>query len=73
MPIPKKLQPHIDAAFPDHYLTMGTVLTNGYAQITPRGPTQVYDDNHLSTWEKGFAPLVEIERVEDMRGNPITD
>jgi hypothetical protein len=139
MPIPKKLQPHIDAAFPAHYLTIGTVLANGYAQITPRGSTQVYDDNHLSTWErgigataaelhdgskvtfyysnfglreqgmafvrlygkaklhrsgsvyeqvwerlvevekmqdpqkKGFAVLVEIERVEDLRGNPITD
>ena len=139
MPIPKKLQPHIDAAFPAHYLTMGTVLANGYAQITPRGSAQVFDDNHLSSWErgigataaeihdgskvtfyysnfdlreqgmafvrlygrakihrsgpayermwerlvkqermqdqlkKGFAVLVEIERVEDLRGNPITD
>jgi hypothetical protein len=61
MPIPKKLQPHIDAAFPAHYLTMGTVLANGYAQITPRGSTQVYDDNHLSIWERGIgATAAEI-------------
>ena len=139
MTIPKKLQPHLNAAFPDHVVTMGTVLSDGYAQITPRGSVQVYDDTHVSTWERGigrsqeeikdgsqvtfyfanrqlygegmafvrlygrasihrsgpvydkvyetlieaekkhdpdksgFALLVEIERVEDLRGNPITD
>jgi general stress protein 26 len=139
MAIPKKLQPHIDAAFPAHWLVMATVLEDGYAQISPRGSVQVYDDAHLSTWErglgktaaevrdgskvtffysnldlraegmafvrlygrarvhrdgpvcdrvwdrlieperkldperKGFAVLVEIERVEDLKGNPIVD
>jgi predicted pyridoxine 5'-phosphate oxidase superfamily flavin-nucleotide-binding protein len=53
MSIPKKLQPHIDAAFPAHYMYMATVLANGYPQVSPRGSVQVYDDNHLSTWERG--------------------
>jgi hypothetical protein len=139
MKIPKKLQPHIDAAFPAHFMTVATTLADGYAQISPRGSTQVYDDARLSTWErgvgrtqaelhdgtkvtffysnfalrdqgmafvrlygvarvhragpvydqvwdrliepekrqdpekKGFAVLVDIERVEDLRGNPIVD
>ena len=51
--IPKPLQPHIDAAFPDHVCLIGTVLDNGFAQITPRGSTQVYDDQHISLWERG--------------------
>jgi len=51
--IPKALRPHIDAAFPDHVCLIGTVLDNGFAQITPRGSTQVYDDRHISLWERG--------------------
>ena len=51
--IPKKIQPHIDAAFPAHVCTVGSVMPDGYAQITPRGSTQVYDDNHISLWERG--------------------
>lgn len=139
MTIPKKLQPHIDSAFPAHVVTVGTTLSDGYAQITPRGSAQVYDDGHMSTWErgigktqaeivdgskvtffyanfdlikegmgfarlygtakihrsgpeyekvwerlidaekkqdpehKGFAIVVDIDRVEDLRGNPISD
>ena len=53
MTIPKRLQPHIDAAFPAHYMTMASVLADGYAQISPRGSVQVFDDDHLSTWERG--------------------
>lgn len=51
--IPKKVQPLIDAAFPQHVCLIGTVLRNGFAQITPRGSTQVYDDDHISIWERG--------------------
>ncbi len=51
--IPKKVQPHIDSAFPAHVCTVGSVLPDGYAQITPRGSVQVYDDNHISLWERG--------------------
>jgi hypothetical protein len=139
MRIPKRLQPHIDAAFPGNFLTIATVLADGFAQVSPRGSVQVYDDEYLSTWERGigrtqeeihdgspvtffyanfalvkegmgfvrfygraqihrfgpvydrvwerlidaekekdperqgFAMLVEIERVEDLRGNPLID
>ena len=51
--IPKKIQQHIDSAFPQHVCLVGTVLPDGYAQITPRGSVQVYDDDHISLWERG--------------------
>ncbi len=51
--IPKKVWPVIDTGFPDHTCLIGTVLGNGFAQITPRGSTQVYDDEHISIWERG--------------------
>lgn len=51
--IPKVLQPHINAAFPDHVCLIATVLPDGFAQVTPRGSTMVYDDAHLATWERG--------------------
>lgn len=51
--IPKKIHEPIDTAFPMHVCTVGTVLANGYAQITPRGSVQVYDDNTISLWERG--------------------
>ncbi len=51
--IPKKVHPLIDGAFPGHVCLIGTVLDNGFAQITPRGSTQVYDDDHISLWERG--------------------
>jgi len=51
--IPKKVWPLIDGAFPTHTCLIGTVLADGHAQITPRGSTQVYDDEHISLWERG--------------------
>jgi hypothetical protein len=51
--IPTNLQPHIITAFPDYVCLVGTVLPNGYAQITPRGSTMVFDDRHLALWERG--------------------
>ena len=51
--IPKTLQQHINTAFPDHVCLVGSVLPDGYAQITPRGSTMVYDDGHLALWERG--------------------
>ncbi len=50
---PKTLQPHINTAFPEHVCLVGTALPDGYAQITPRGSTMVYDDEHLALWERG--------------------
>jgi hypothetical protein len=51
--IAKKIWPLIDGAFPEHTCLIGTVLGNGFAQITPRGSTQVHDDEHISIWERG--------------------
>ena len=51
--IPKVLHEHINTAFPAHVCLVGTVLPNGHAQITPRGSTAVFDDEHFSLWERG--------------------
>jgi hypothetical protein len=51
--IAKKIQPHIDSAFPAHVCLVGSILPDGYAQMSPRGSVQVYDDDHISLWERG--------------------
>ena len=51
--IPKILQPHINTAFPANVCLVGSVLPNGFAQVTPRGGTMVYDDEHIALWERG--------------------
>jgi hypothetical protein len=57
--IPKPLQTHIDTAFPNDVCLIGTVLPNGFAQVTPRGSTQVFDDGHFSLWERGRGSTTE--------------
>ena len=51
--IPKVLQPHINTAFPANVCLVGSVLPNGFAQVTPRGGTMVFDDTHIALWERG--------------------
>lgn len=51
--IPKVLHEHIDTAFPANVCLIGVALPDGYAQITPRGSTMVYDEQHLALWERG--------------------
>ena len=51
--IPKLLHEHINTAFPANVTLVGSVLPDGYAQVTPRGSTMVYDDEHLALWERG--------------------
>jgi hypothetical protein len=53
--IPKKLQPQIDNAYEEEYEVplIGIALPDGYVHITPRGSTQVYDDEHFSFWIRG--------------------
>ena len=51
--IPKTLHEHIDTAFPANVCLVATVLPNGFAQVTPRGSTMVYDGDHLALWERG--------------------
>jgi len=53
MQIPKFVQPHVDAAFPEHVCLVGTCMPDGHAQITPRGSVQVFDDDHISFWDRG--------------------
>ena len=51
--IPKVLHEHINTAFPANVCLVGTVQPGGWAQISPRGSTMVYDDEHLALWERG--------------------
>lgn len=51
--IPKVLHEHINTAFPANVTLVGVVQPSGYAQISPRGSTMVYDDQHLALWERG--------------------
>ena len=50
---PAVLHEHINTAFPAIVCLLGSVLPNGFAQVTPRGGTMVYDDEHLALWERG--------------------
>jgi uncharacterized protein len=51
--IPGVLHEHINTAFPTNVCLVATVLPNGFAQVTPRGSTMVFDDEHLALWERG--------------------
>jgi hypothetical protein len=57
--IPKVLHEHINTAFPDNVTLVGTALPDGYAQITPRGGTMVFDDEHIALWERGRGSTTE--------------
>jgi len=51
--IPKVLHEQINSAFPVNVCLIATVLPNGYPQVTPRGSTMVFDDEHFALWERG--------------------
>ena len=51
--IPNVLHEHINTAFPANPVLVGSVLPNGYAQVTPRGSAMVFDDEHIALWERG--------------------
>jgi hypothetical protein len=51
--IPKALHEHINTAFPAHVCLVGTVLPSGFAQVSPRGSTMVFVDEHIALWERG--------------------
>ena len=57
--IPKVLHEHINTAFPANVCLLGSVLPNGFAQVTPRGGTMVYDDEHIGLWERGSGSTAE--------------
>ena len=60
--IPTTLHQHINTAFPANVCLLGSVLPNGFAQITPRGGTMVYDDEHIGLWERGTGSSAEAMR-----------
>src|SRR5438067_13038151 len=66
--IPEILQPHINTAFPANVCLVGSVLPNGFAQISPRGSTMVFDDAHIALWERGKGST--NENLAD--GTPLT-
>src|SRR5438132_5824758 len=51
--IPAVLHEHINTAFPANVCLVATALPDGFAQVTPRGSTMVFDDTHLALWERG--------------------
>jgi hypothetical protein len=51
--IPRALHEHIDTALSAHVCLVATVLPSGFPQVTPRGSTMVFDDDHLALWERG--------------------
>jgi hypothetical protein len=57
--IPKVLHEHINTAFPANVCLLASVLPSGFAQVTPRGGTMVYDDDHLGLWERGSGSTAE--------------
>ena len=57
--IPQVLHEHINTAYPANVCLVGTVLPNGFAQITPRGSTMVFDDEHIALWERGKGTTTE--------------
>ena len=66
--IPQVLQEHINTAYPANVCLIGTVLPNGFAQITPRGSTMVFDDEHIALWERGRGTTTQ--NLTD--GTPVT-
>jgi hypothetical protein len=51
--IPKALQEFINAAYPQNVCLVGTVTSDGFAKVSPRGSVQVFDDNTLGVWDRG--------------------
>ena len=41
--IPEALREHINSAFPQNVCLVGTMMADGFANISPRGRTQVFD------------------------------
>jgi len=50
--IPKILHDHINSAFPVNVCLVAMMLPDGFAQVSPRGSTMVFDDEHLAFWER---------------------
>ena len=51
--IPEALHDYINTAFPENVCLLGTVMEDGFANISPRGSTQVFDGGTLAVWDRG--------------------
>ena len=51
--IPEALREHINSAFPQYVCLVGTIMADGFANISPRGSTQVFDGDTLAVWDRG--------------------
>jgi hypothetical protein len=54
--IPAALHEHINGAFPKNVCLVGTVLPDGFANISPRGSVVVFDGDTLGLWDRGGRP-----------------
>src|SRR5690348_14772549 len=52
--IPKVLHEHVNTSYPEFTCLIATCLPDGFAQVSPRGSTMVYDDEHIGLWERGI-------------------
>jgi len=51
--IPEALHDYVNTAFPQNVCLLGTVMEDGFANISPRGSTQVFDGETLAIWDRG--------------------
>ena len=51
--IPKVLHDYLNTAFPQNVCLVSSVQPDGYAQVSPKGSLQVYDDQTLAYWDRG--------------------
>ncbi len=51
--IPNALREPIGTAFPANVVLVGTIMPDGYVQISPRGSTLVFDDETIAFWDRG--------------------
>lgn len=51
--IPSALHEWVNSAFPENVCLLGTVRADGHAHISPRGSTQIFDEETLALWDRG--------------------
>ena len=51
--IPAALHDPINNAFPQNVCLVGAIRPDGFANISPRGSTQVFDGDTLAVWDRG--------------------
>jgi hypothetical protein len=62
--IPEALWEHINTAFPANVCLLSVALPNGYAQVSPKGSTMVWDGDTLAYWDRGGSGTTH-ENIQD--------